>query len=45
MLSDARRYLVQAPHLSMVPGLAAGLLAFAMQYTSDRLAARFTRSV
>lgn len=37
MLNDARRYLVQAPYLSLAPGLAAGLLAFALQFSSDRL--------
>lgn len=41
MLNEARRYMVQAPYLSVVPGLAAGLLTFALQFSSDRLAARF----
>ncbi len=38
MLSDARRYLTQAPYLSIVPGVAAGVLAFSFQYLSDRMA-------
>lgn len=38
MLADARRYLATAPHLSVIPGVAAGLLAFAFQYLSDLLA-------
>lgn len=40
MLNDARRYMTQAPFLSVFPGLAAGLLTFALQFSSDRLAAR-----
>ena len=40
MLNDARRYLVQAPYLSLFPGIAAGLLAFSLQYISDSLAVR-----
>ncbi|MFW5827393.1 MAG: ABC transporter permease [Alkalispirochaeta sp.] len=40
MLNDARRYMTQAPYLSVFPGLAAGLLAFALQFSSDRLAVR-----
>lgn len=41
MLSDARRYLVQAPMLSVFPGLAAAILAFCFQFLSDYLAERF----
>ncbi len=41
MLNDARRYLVQAPSLSLFPGLAAALLAFCFQYMSDYLAEKF----
>lgn len=41
MLNDARRYMAQAPGLSLLPGLAAGILAFCFQYLSDDLAARF----
>lgn len=41
MLSDARRYLVQAPTLSIFPGLAAAVLAFCFQFLSDFLAERF----
>lgn len=40
MLNDARRYLVQAPMLSVFPGIAAALLAFCFQYLSDFLAER-----
>ncbi|MFW5694087.1 MAG: ABC transporter permease [Alkalispirochaeta sp.] len=40
MLNDARRYMTQAPFLSVFPGLAAGLLTFALQFSSDRLAGR-----
>ncbi|POR04634.1 hypothetical protein AU468_03170 [Alkalispirochaeta sphaeroplastigenens] len=35
MLSDARRYLVDAPYLSVFPGAAAALLAFCFQVLSD----------
>jgi peptide/nickel transport system permease protein len=40
MLNDARRYLTIAPYLSIIPGIAAGLLTFALQYLSDVLARR-----
>lgn len=40
MLSDARRYLAQAPYLSVLPGLAAACLAATLQLGSDRLARR-----
>jgi len=40
MLNDARRYMTQAPFLSVIPGLAAGILAFSLQFSSDRLATR-----
>lgn len=41
MLNDARRYLGQAPMLSVFPGLAAGLLAFCFQFLSDYMAHLF----
>lgn len=41
MLNDARRYLMQAPMLSIVPGMAAAVLAFCFQFLSDHLAGRF----
>jgi peptide/nickel transport system permease protein len=41
MLNDARRYMAQAPRLSIFPGIATGALAFCFQYLSDDLAARF----
>jgi peptide/nickel transport system permease protein len=43
MLNDARRYMVQAPQLALFPGLAAGALAFSLQFSSDRLAVRAQR--
>jgi ABC-type dipeptide/oligopeptide/nickel transport system permease subunit len=43
MLNDARRYMVQAPQLALFPGIAAGILAFSLQFSSDRLAVRTHR--
>lgn len=40
MLSDARRYLVQAPYLSILPGCAAAGLTASLQLGSDRVARR-----
>ncbi len=42
MLSDSRRYLSTHPHLSLIPGIAAGTLAFSFQYLSDQMAAAVT---
>jgi ABC-type dipeptide/oligopeptide/nickel transport system permease subunit len=42
MLSDSRRYLSTHVHLSLIPGIAAGLLAFSFQYLSDQMAAAVT---
>lgn len=43
LLSDARRYLGQAPYLTVVPGAAVIVATFSFQYGSDRLAAWIRR--
>lgn len=43
LLSDARRYLGQAPYLSIAPGVAVIAATFSFQYSSDRLAAWIRR--
>lgn len=43
MLSEARRYLAIAPHLSLVPGFTIALLTFGFQYLSDRLGSTIAR--